>query len=76
MKCPYVEPSYQKIWNEATAALIKWLDEPCNNTKHRLPDHDFGELEHDMVYNGPDRYGYFSHRKDCPQCWSELRGEK
>ena len=47
------------------AALLKWLFEPCDN-------------EHCVVSDippliGKDRWIHTQHRKDCPQCLSELK---
>jgi hypothetical protein len=53
----------KKIRDADRAALLKWLDEPCK--EH--PDVASERLREPTYYN---------HRKDCPQCMKELRGEK
>jgi hypothetical protein len=54
------------------AALLKWLDEPCN--KHPYNPNDYGITSAPITtWSNGD---YYSHRKDCPQCMAELRGEK
>ena len=47
------------------SAVLKWLDEPCNCLDHAQ-----------IVEFTIDVKGMYPHRKDCPQCWKELRGEK
>ena len=47
------------------AALLKWLDEPCNCLDHAQ-----------IVEFAIDVKGMYPHRKDCPQCLEELKGEK
>ena len=45
------------------SAVLKWLYEPCDKHEH-------------SAFNGERYVLYHPHRKDCPQCLNELRGEK
>ena len=57
--------AYEAGASAMLSALLKWLDEPCNCLDHAQ-----------IVEFAIDVKGMYPHRKDCPQCWKELRGEK
>ena len=42
------------------SAVLKWLYEPCDKHEH-------------SAFNGERYVLYHPHRKDCPQCLSELK---
>ena len=51
------------------AKIIKWLDASCN--KHPYNPNDYGISSAPMTtYESGD---FYSHRKDCPCCWHELK---
>lgn len=54
------------------SALLEWLWEPC--TEHPREPERMGT---DLTYWNHGLSGvYYKHRKDCPRCMAELRGEK
>ena len=55
--------NYETGASAMLSAVIKWLDEPCDKHEH-------------SAFNGERYVSYHPHRKDCPQCLNELRGEK
>ena len=61
---PMIKTTKQCI-KEATADLVKWLDEPCKDESHFPP-------------KGRDHYiryvkGQYAHRRECPTCWQGLK---
>jgi hypothetical protein len=57
--------------DDMLSALLKWLFEPCD-------EHPQGSCLPSVLLEWvQDKIGYFYlHRKDCPSCMAELRGEK
>ncbi len=68
----YDEPSneslgYEKhIAHDARRELIKLLDQPCVEHKAFVDDSP-------KILNKEQTGWNYQHRKDCPQCWQELR---
>jgi len=69
--------AYEEGASAMLSAVIKWLFEPCK--EH--PIDTFKTIIEDTsdytraIHNEPAQVHY-KHRKDCPQCMAELRGEK
>ena len=72
----YLRPEHDAFERGASAmlsALLKWMDEKCD--KHPIPD-DFVKGHQGFPRNLIKWNGFawiYSHRKDCPQCFSELK---
>ena len=60
--------AYESGASAMLAAVLVYLDEPCD--KH--PEKELVELP----FKDEWMEFYPEHRKDCPQCMNELRGEK
>jgi hypothetical protein len=69
MNCPYIDPSYQKIWSEALAARdrewVEWSESRCSD--HPLPTDHFVPVV--RLWIEDDTVEYHLHKKDCPDCW-------
>lgn len=62
-KCSYCVDGFEAGASAMLAALIKWLDGKCDDPDHR---------EYIYAEEGEN----YKHRKDCPQCWKELKEMK
>jgi hypothetical protein len=51
---------------KTAAAIIKWLDEPCE--KHLV----YEPFDNQYHYRDKGTF-YWSHKKDCFDCWQELK---
>lgn len=60
--------AYKHGYNDGLAAVIKYLGEPCEYIHATEP---FDSNIHFIACNA---YTY-KHRRDCPECWKELRKE-
>ena len=56
--------------NTMLSALIAWLEEPCD--KHRILEDD-QSVQTYISDRAKYVIRYERHRKDCPQCWQELK---
>ena len=71
-------------------AVIEWLEQPCREhevdefDKEQLMEYiDFklvmiesgSKLAKDKHREYPTFGWFYKHRKDCPKCWAELKGE-
>ena len=71
-------------------AVIEWLEQPCREhevdefDKEQLMEYiDFklvmiesgSKLAKDKHREYPAFGWFYKHRKDCPECWAELKGE-
>jgi hypothetical protein len=58
--------------------LLKYMDAPCDNPAHLVDNRDrvdASRVEVILLPTGKYKASYL-HRKDCPTCMNELRGEK
>ena len=74
--CPHGE-TVEKIASAMRKAMIRWLFETCW-------EHSVGDFGHDskceyitFVDSQIDNYEHwnYAHRKDCPQCMEQLKGD-
>ena len=56
-------------------AAIEWLEQPC--TEHPIGEYHCGKPEpKEPVVKWVYKLGFlYLHRRDCPVCWAELKGE-
>ncbi len=56
-------------WQEGFDTLVKWLKSSCLD--HSAPENDGRGL---TQWSSKTRSGWiYTHHKDCPQCWQELK---
>jgi hypothetical protein len=86
----FIEDLSHVVCKAQLKAVIEWLDKPCKehevdefDQEHLMEYIDFelvmipigSKLAKDKHREYPAFGWFYKHRKDCPKCWADLKGE-